>query len=164
MRLSQSTAAFVLAASVLCSLPARAANPVKAPEQQSAHVAGGEILEFGAFECTTKTNGDNAPTWDCPTQTFANKYKAEPTVYFSIAGIKHIMADDTGLSLAIGTKSDVRKDGFDPAVQASQGKAAGAQSATIQVTWLAVGEGERQPKPKLTKAQRQELKREKQQQ
>jgi hypothetical protein len=127
---------------------ALAADP---PTQNpSARVSGGEVIEFGNFHCGAQKSGSDQLAWSCPAQTFASKFKDAPTVLFSIAGFANLTATDGSLSLAVDTKDDVRKDGFQPAVDDSGGKIGGSDKSSISVTWIAIGEGDRGQRPRAS--------------
>lgn len=149
-----STLAMIVAAGVCSSNQAAAADP---PQVQAPRAGGGEVVEFGGFRCAAKKSDGEKLTWTCPAQSFGSKFKEPPVIFFSIAGFEHILPADGGLSLGIDTKDDVAKDGFQPIISEKAGKPAGTENSTIDVTWIAVGEGERMQKPKLTREERLKL-------
>ena len=146
-----STLVMIVAAGVCSSHRAAAADP---PQVPASRAGGGEVTEFGGFQCTAKRSDGEKLTWTCPAQSFGSKFKEAPVVFFSIAGFEHILPADGGLSLGVDTKDDVAKDGFQPIISEKAGKPAGADNSTIDVTWIAVGEGERVQKPKLTREEK----------
>lgn len=129
------------------------------PSTQSVSArAGSEVIEFGSFHCGAQKGGADQLKWACPAQTFASKFKDAPTVLLSIAGFANLTAVDGSLSLAVDTKDEVRKDGFQPIVDDSGGKIGATEKGSIAVTWIAVGEGERGQRTRpASKEERQKL-------
>ena len=126
-----------------------AADP--SSQTQSARVSGGEVIEFGDFRCTAKADGSQA-IWTCPVQSFDAKFKDSPVVFFSIAGFDQVTPEDSGWSLNIETKGEVKKDSFQPAVNAKLGKV--TDKSAIKVTWIAFGEGEKAHQQALTREEK----------
>jgi hypothetical protein len=150
-----SAAVMLLATGVYGHNPAAAADP---PSQvQSARVGGGEVIEFGGFQCMAKKSDGEKLVWACPAQSFASKFKEAPVVFFSIAGFDHILVNDGGLSLGIDTKDDISKDGFQPIVDEQAGKPTVSVKSMISITWIAIGEGERGQRPRRTREERLKL-------
>jgi hypothetical protein len=128
---------------------ALAADP--SSQTQSARASGGEVIEFGDFQCTAKADGSQA-IWTCPVQSFDAKFKDSPVVFFSIAGFDQVTPEGSGWSLDIETKGEVNKDSFQPAVNAKLGKV--TDKSAIKVTWIAIGEGEKARRPALTREEK----------
>lgn len=145
----------VLLLGIAASHDVAAADP---PSQvQTARVNGGEIIEFGSFQCAARKADGDKLTWSCPAQSFASKFKESPSMFFSIAGFDRLVPTDAGFSLDIDTKGDATKDGFQPIVDDTSNKPA-VEKSTIGVTWIAIGEGEQaQKKPRLGREEHRKL-------
>src|SRR5882672_32706 len=93
--------------------------------------AGGEVLEFGSFDCVAN-NADGRAVWYCPAQSFDLKFREAPVVYFSIAGFAHVPGS-ASLSVATGTKGEVTQEGFQPSLEVAP--ATGTEKASVSVNW-----------------------------
>lgn len=122
-------------------------------QSQAARVGGGEVIDFGSFECAAKLV-DGKPAWTCPAQSFPSKFKEAPSVLFSLAGFERLSVADGSVSLGIDIKGDIAKDGFQPIVDDHQDKPTGMDGSKVHVTWIAIGEGERGPRQRPSREDR----------
>jgi hypothetical protein len=102
-------------------------------------ITGAQVIEFGSFDCVADKSGGQA-TWDCPAQSF-DLFNGVPIVYFSIGGLAHVPGS-ASLSVAIGTRGEVTREGFQPTLDATVAPPTGAETVSTSVNWIAVGTAE----------------------